>query len=198
MKRSHFSHINLQLLEQNSKTSEQQLDKFGEFIRPDEEDVNFMSDLYQMHTVSDDELRQNWRVYTAMNSNDDDANLRARRLENAAWRLQVMRNKRSKSFENLQNIPQSETKFIDSTSPIPAFQRVPDAVDSIYTALNAMKNKHKLGATCLNDILDFAKNVTETVSGSSSKVQTLLPESGLELFDQPISAGEEGVGKNYP
>ena len=104
MKRSHFSHINLQLLEQNSKTSEQQLDKFGEFIRPDEEDVNFMSDLYQMHAVSDDELRQNWRVYTAMNSNDDDANLRARRLENAAWRLQVMRNKRSKSFENLQNI----------------------------------------------------------------------------------------------
>ena len=160
--------------------------------------MNFMSDLYQMHAVSDDELRQNWRVYTAMNSNDDDANLRARRLENAAWRLQVMRNKRSKSFENLQNIPESETKFIDSTSPIPAFQRVPDAVDSIYTTLNDLKNKHRLGATCLNDILDFAKNVTETVSGSSAKVQKLLPESGLELFDQPISAGEKALEKNTP
>ena len=195
MRRSHFSHVNLKLLEQNSKTSEQQLNTFGEFIRPDEEDANFMSDLYQMHTVNDDELRQNWRVYTAMNSNDD-ANMHARRLENAAWRLQVMRNKRSKSFENLQNMPQSETKFVESTPPIPAFQRTPDAMESIVAALKGMKHKHKLGATCINDVLDFTKNVIEL--SSVAKVQTLLPESGLELFDQPVLAEEKTFAEATP
>ena len=98
MRRSHFSHVNLKLLEQNSLTNEQEIRKFGEFIRPDEEDENFMSDLYKMQVISDDELRQNWRVYTTMN-NGADKNLQARRLENASWRVQGMR--KAGSFGNL-------------------------------------------------------------------------------------------------
>ena len=127
-----------------------------------------------------------------MNSNDDDANA-CRRLENAAWRLQECvtrgpsRSKTSRTFQSQR--PSLSNHFSDSS-----LQRVPDAVDSIYTALNGMKNKHKLG-NLLERHFDFAKNVTET--SGSAKVQTLLPESDFRTFRPAVSAGEKAL-ENYP
>ena len=62
-------------------------------IHEDEEDHAFSSDVYSLAACNEEELHNQWRVFTnvAKTSGSVSDELQGRRLENAAWRLQGMR-----------------------------------------------------------------------------------------------------------
>jgi glycosyltransferase involved in cell wall biosynthesis/5'(3')-deoxyribonucleotidase len=144
MRRSHFSFVNLTLLESPKVKveSQEQLKQFGEFIRPDEEEGNFGSDVYALNNSTNEDLRQSWRVFTAMKNAEGVARNKARRLENAAWRIQGIR-KLGKSPTFNGGLPEP----VDfSSSSFNSFTR---------SNLKDFVNKWSLPEDCVKDLLQY-------------------------------------------
>ena len=147
MRRSHFSFVNLTLLEspQVAVESTEQLKNFGEFIRPDEEEVNFQSDIYSLNKASNEDLQQSWRVFTALKNADGVSQHNARRLENAAWRIQGIRKS-------------GRTTSFDGTLPEPVAFDPPSTAMFTHEKLGDIIDKWDLSVGCVGDLLAYLRD----------------------------------------
>ena len=147
MRRSHFSFVNLTLLEspQVAVESTEQLKNFGEFIRPDEEEVNFQSDIYSLNKASNEDLQQSWRVFTALKNADGVSQHNARRLENAAWRIQGIRKS-------------GRTTSFDGTLPEPVAFGPPSTAMFTHEKLGDIIDKWDLSVGCVGDLLAYLRD----------------------------------------
>ena len=90
MRRNPISLVNMNLLTDPPKPGET-IDRQGlsNFMREDEDDNDFASDVYTLADSSAAELHAHWRIFTELAGKTQDGV--SRRLENAAWRLEGMR-----------------------------------------------------------------------------------------------------------
>lgn len=90
MQRNPISLLNLTLLTDPPKPGEiVSREGLSNFMRDDEENNDFASDVYTLADSTSSELHAHWRVFTEIAGKTQDSI--SRRLENAAWRLEGMR-----------------------------------------------------------------------------------------------------------
>lgn len=172
MRRNPMSIVAMSLLADPPVPGEGYLPREGlaTFMRPDEDDHDFVSDVFSLARTPDKELHDAWRVFTSLAGKEEGHN--SRRLENAAWRLEAMRKAgrldgNSASSNDLQSLllasasPELAGVEAKAADPSQAFSSPPSSPDRhtkpstgvSASSILSLCVRHGWSDDCLDDVL---------------------------------------------